>query len=77
MKSPWDDYSDEELIDRLRNNPAELKLARSAPNLVFSLRQSRLTLALALAGSITSQKDKKMAADVQKKSFDIIEESGG
>ena len=67
--NPWNDYSDEELIDYLRNHPAELKLARAAPDMLSSLRQSRLVIALQAAGSVTSP---EMVEEVQTESFDII-----
>lgn len=72
MNNPWDDYSDEELIDHLRNHPSELKLARAAPDLLASLRQSRLVVALLAAETVTSQETDKMVADVQAESFDLI-----
>jgi hypothetical protein len=69
MNNPWDDYSDEELIDHLRNHPSELKLARAAPDWLASLRKSRLIIALQAAGEFTSP---EMVEEIQAESFGII-----
>jgi hypothetical protein len=72
--NPWNDYSDEELIDYLRNHPAELKLARAAPDMLSSLRKSRLIIALQAAGEFTSP---EMVGEIQAEYFEIIRDVCG
>ncbi len=82
MDNPWSDYSDEELIDFLRNNPDQLKLARAAPNLLFSLKHSRTAIGLLASWvPVTSQdtiiQTSKAELDkIQAESFEAIVEAG-